>query len=336
MTDQCNSVLAPQMEPRRRQGRKLSIVVPMFNESAVIDIFFARMRSVLETIDMTYELICVDDGSGDDTLLRLIVHHQRDPRIKIIHLSRNFGKEAALTAGLDIADGDAVVPIDADLQDPPELIEALLQRWEEGYDVVYGERRSRTADSAVKRVTARAFYNVFNGMANVPIPANAGDFRLIDQAVVEALRMLPERNRFMKGLFAWVGYRSIGVPYDRPERAAGTSTWRYWRLWNFALDGITSFTSVPLRIWTYVGLAVSVVAMMAAALVVGVTLVNGRAVPGYASLMVVVLVNMTLNLLAFGVLGEYVGRIYDENKRRPLYLVASSYGVPPMSPPRAN
>jgi glycosyltransferase involved in cell wall biosynthesis len=244
----------------------------------------------------------------------------------VIGLSRNFGKEAALTAGIDAARGRMVAPIDADLQDPPELIAEFVALWEQGYDVVYGMRTDRGSDSWLKRMTAGAFYQVFNSMTASPIPASAGDFRLMDREVVEALKRLPERNRFMKGLFAWVGFRQVGVPYVRPARAAGETSWRYGQLWRFALDGITSFSTAPLRIWTSVGLASAGLALLAAIALIVRVLLLGREVPGYASLMVVVLFSFAVQMVAFGVLGEYIGRLYDEVKHRPLYLVRERVG----------
>ena len=243
-----------------------------------------------------------------------------------MRLARNFGKEAALTAGLEVATGDMVVPLDADLQDPPELIAEFVTLWEQGYDVVYGVRADRSSDTPLKRFTAGMFYRAFNRLSDYPIPASTGDFRLMDRAVVEALKTLPERNRFMKGLFAWVGFRQVGVPYARPARAAGTSTWGYLRLVRFALDGITAFSTAPLRVWTGVGLAAAFVALIAAIAMVIRVLVIGRDVPGYASLMVVVLGGFAVQMIALGVMGEYIGRMYQEVKGRPIYLVRERQG----------
>ncbi|MGH6970248.1 MAG: glycosyltransferase family 2 protein, partial [Caulobacteraceae bacterium] len=249
--------------PRSRAGKRLSLVVPMHDEAEVLGVFFERIGTVLEGLGVEAEIICIDDGSRDATLAGLVERARLDPRVKVIALARNFGKEAALTAGIEAASGDMVAPIDADLQDPPELIAEFLTRWEEGYDVVYGARADRSSDTPMKRTSARLFYRVFNRVADLDIPESAGDFRLMDRQVVEALKLLPERNRFMKGLFAWVGFRQIGVPYARPERAAGTSSWGYLRLWRFALDGITSFSTAPLRIWTGVGLVSALLAAVA-------------------------------------------------------------------------
>ncbi len=311
---------------RSRSGKRLSIVAPCFNEQAVLEMFFARIQAVLEGLGVDYEIICVNDGSRDATLAVLIAAQQRDSRIKVIDLSRNFGKETALSAGLDAATGDMVVPIDVDLQDPPELIADFLAEWEKGADVAYGVRVDRSADSTAKRLSAQGFYRFFNRVSDVPLPYNAGDFRLLDRRVVEVLKQLPERNRFMKGLFAWVGFNQVGVDYVRPERAAGSSTWRYWKLWNFALDGITSFSSAPIRIWSYVGFGAAVLAFVFAAIIVVRTLLFGRDVPGYPSIVVILLLSFGVQMLAIGTLGEYVARIYQEVKGRPLYIIAGRYG----------
>lgn len=314
------------LAPRDRVGKRLSIVTPMHNEAEVLDVFFERLEAVVRDLGVALEIICVDDGSTDATLSGLVERARRDPQVKVIALARNFGKEAALTAGIDAASGDMVVPIDADLQDPPELLAEFLRLWEEGYDVVYGSRADRSSDTAMKRTTAQMFYRIFNRVSDLDIPESAGDFRLMDRQVVEALKRLPERNRFMKGLFAWVGFRQIGVPYVRPERAAGTSSWGYVKLMRFALDGITSFSTAPLRVWTLLGMAGAVGAVIAAAGLVIRVLIVGREVPGYASLMVVMLLGFAVQMIAFGVLGEYVGRLYQEVKGRPIYVVRARVG----------
>ena len=314
------------LAPRSRAGKRLSLVVPMHNEAEVLDAFFARIDTATRDLGVAVEIICVDDGSRDATLQGLIDRASRDPVVKVIALARNFGKEAAMTAGIEAAGGDMVVPIDADLQDPPELIAEFLRLWEQGYDVVYGSRADRSTDTAMKRTTAGLFYRVFNSVSDLQIPESAGDFRLMDRQVVEALNRLPERNRFMKGLFAWVGFRQIGAPYARPERAAGTTSMGYLRLWRFALDGITSFSTAPLRMWTGLGLAAAVVALVAAVALIVRTLIFGRESPGYASLMVVILFSFAAQMIAFGVLGEYVGRLYQEVKARPIYVVRARIG----------
>ncbi len=320
------TVIEAGLTPRERAGRLLSVVVPMHDEAPVLAVFFERMEAALGGLGARYEIICVDDGSRDATLAGLVARAARDPAVKVIALARNFGKEAALTAGIEAAAGDMVVPIDADLQDPPELIAEFVRRWEQGYDVVYGSRADRSSDTAMKRTSARLFYRIFNRVSDLDIPESAGDFRLMDRQVVEALKLLGERNRFMKGLFAWVGFRQIGVPYSRPERAAGTTSMGYLRLFRFALDGITSFSTAPLRVWSVIGLAGALAAVVAAVAIVVRVLVVGREVPGYASLMVVILLGFAIQMMAFGVLGEYVGRLYQEVKGRPIYVVRARIG----------
>jgi polyisoprenyl-phosphate glycosyltransferase len=306
---------------------RLSIVVPMYNEDQVAALFVERVLPILSRITPDFEILCVNDGSRDGTLQVLRAIHLREPRVKIVDLSRNFGKEVALTAGLDHATGDAVVPIDADLQDPPELIEEMVRGWQSGADVVLAIRRDRTTDSRFKRVTAHLFYQFMRRVGEIQIPPNAGDFRLMDRRVVDSLKCLPERTRFMKGLFAWLGFRTTEVYYDRPVRAAGETKLRYWRLWNFALEGIFSFSTLPLRIWSYIGLAVSLFAAAYLVWVVLKTLIMGVDTPGYASLLSVVLLFSGLNMLGLGIIGEYLGRVFMETKQRPLYLVQELVGV---------
>jgi len=314
------------------QGRIiLSVVVPTYNEGENIDIFLERIEGILvslvEELDGNYEIICVDDGSTDETVERLIFHRERNPSIKILCLSRNFGKEIAMSAGLDHSGGAAVVPIDVDLQDPPEVIPKLFEKWLEGYDIVYATRDSRVSDSLTKRMTSSWFYRVYNSLADTTIPNDTGDFRIMDRRVIDALRVLPERNRFMKGLFSWVGFRQTGVNYQREPRACGKTKWKYWQLWNFALDGIASHSTMPLRIWTYLGLFISVLAFGYAGFLVMRLVVMGVDTPGYASLMVTILFMGGINILTLGIMGEYLGRIYSEVKGRPLYLVRQSYGL---------
>jgi len=307
----------------------LSIVVPMFNEEEMVPIFVARLTEVLAQGGSSYEIICINDGSRDRTAQALADAHARDDRIRVINLSRNFGKEIALTAGLDHASGRAVVPMDADLQDPPELLPAMMEQWRAGFDVVCAVRREREADSWMKRVTARAFYFVIGRLAGIDITPDAGDFRLMDRRVVVALSTLRERNRFMKGLFAWVGFRRTEVLYDRPERAAGETKYSYWKLWNLALDGITGFSTLPLRMAGYLG-SLMAVASFAYGLYLAVrTLFEGVDVPGYASLMDAILFASGVQLMVLGMIGEYLGRVYGETKNRPLYLTESMLGVRP-------
>lgn len=312
--------------PRSRAGRKLSVVAPCHNEAEALGLFFARLDAVLSQAGLDYEVICVNDGSRDATLALLLERAQRDPRVKVVDLARNFGKDIALTAGLDAASGDMVVPIDVDLQDPPELILRFLEAWEAGADVAVGVRSDRQSDSFMKRATAQGFYRLFNAISDVPLTPHAGDFRLLDRQVVEVLKKLPERRRFMKGLFSWVGFRQELIPYVREPRAAGSSSWRYWRLWNFALDGLTGFSTAPVRIWTYVGLASALAALSYALIIVARTLFYGRDVPGYPSIMVAILFSFGFQMIAVGVLGEYVARIYEEVKGRPLYVVKHRFG----------
>ncbi len=304
----------------------LSLVVPVHNEAAGLDEFFSRTIAVLDKLGLTWEIVCVNDGSGDASLDRLLEYHRRNPAIKIVNLSRNFGKDIALSAGLDYARGAAVVPIDADLQDPPELIEQMVAKWREGFDMVYAVRNRRDGDSWLKRATARFFYRIFDRITDIPAPRDTGDFRLLDRRVVDVLTRLPERTRFMKGLFAWVGYRHAAISYDREARRAGETKWNYWRLWNFALDAITSFSSLPLKIWRYLGLVISVFAFLYALFLAGLKIIRGIDVPGYASIMVAVLFFGGVQLISLGIIGEYLARMYNEVKGRPLYLVRDAWG----------
>jgi len=304
----------------------LSIIAPMYNEEANIDCFFETLIPVLIHLGLEYEIICVNDGSKDRTLEKLLTHHQNNPQIKIINFSRNFGKEIALTAGLHHSGGQAIIPIDTDLQDPPELIEKMVDKWREGYDVVYAVRKQRLGESSFKRLTANVFYRFINFISDTPIPKDTGDFRLFDRRVVKELNRIPERTRFMKGLFAWVGFKQVGIEYDRQPRHLGKTKWNYWKLWNFALDGITLFSTFPLRLWSYIGIIISLLSFGYASFLVLRTLIHGKDVPGYASIMVAVLFLGGLQLISLGVIGEYLGRVYAETKRRPLYIINESYG----------
>jgi glycosyltransferase involved in cell wall biosynthesis len=303
-------------------GPRVSIVVPFYNEGSAVDVFYERIVPVLCGLDgMPFEIVCINDGSSDDTLARLRALVERDARVRVLDLSRNFGKEAALSAGLDAARGDGVILIDADLQDPPELIPTLVERWLAGAEVVLARRVDRSSDSLPKRLTATVFYRAQAAIGDVAIPENVGDFRLMDRRVVEALRRLPERCRFMKGIFAWLGFRTAVVDYARAPRAMGGSKFSGWRLWNLAVEGFTSFSTVPLRVWTYLGAMVAIAAFAFAVFIVVRTLVLGVDLPGYPSLVVIVLFIGGIQLIGIGVLGEYVGRIYLEAKQRPVYLV---------------
>jgi glycosyltransferase involved in cell wall biosynthesis len=300
----------------------ISIVCPFYNEQEMVPIFFARLLPILDRIGERYEIVCVNDGSSDATLASLqefrIGHLES---VRIVDLSRNFGKEAALTAGIDCARGAAVIPIDADLQDPPELIAPMLAKWREGYDAVLARRVDRSADHALKALTASLFYRIHNRMTDTRIEENVGDFRLMSRDVVEALRRLPERQRFMKGLFAWIGFRTAVIDYVREKRPAGKTKFTGWRLWNLALEGITSFSTVPLRIWSYIGGCVALVSLLYGAYIAVRTAALGIDVPGYASLFVAVTFLGGLQLIGLGVLGEYLGRVYAESKQRPIYIV---------------
>jgi glycosyltransferase involved in cell wall biosynthesis len=304
----------------------ISIVCPFYNEALGVGAFFSRLIPVLDRLEEAYEVICVNDGSRDGTLAALLAMRALHPSVRVIDLSRNFGKEAALTAGLDAARGDAVIPIDVDLQDNPALITKLVEEWKRGFEVVLARRADRRTDSFAKRLTAFLFYRLHNSISSEPLlPENVGDFRLMDRKVVEAVKQLPERRRFMKGIFAWVGFRSTTVEYVRDSRFAGKSRFTGWKLWNFALEGITSFSTAPLRIWTYLGLAVASLAFVYAGFIIMRTVIHGIDVPGYASLLAVTLFLGGIQLIGLGVLGEYLGRVYSEAKQRPIYIVRDSY-----------
>lgn len=306
---------------------ELSVICPMHNEETAIPYFFQRLIPVLRKTALQYEIICINDGSSDATLKKLLALQLEIKGLRVLDLSRNFGKEAALTCGLDHAIGAAVIPIDADLQDPPELILEMVQLWRQGFDVVLAQRTDRNADHLFKRKAAEWFYRLHNRISESPIPPNVGDFRLMDRKVVAALKRLPERRRFMKGLFAWVGFRQATIPFVREARSAGESKFSGWRLWNFALEGITSFSTAPLRIWTYVGVVVALSAFCFGLLIVGRVLLLGRDLPGYASLITVVLFLGGVQLIGLGILGEYLGRIYMEAKGRPIYVVRDTVSV---------
>lgn len=304
----------------------LSVVLPMHNEGENIDALFARLQPVLERLGVPYEVVCVDDGSRDDTWTRLVVAHAANPRIRLLRFSRNFGKEMAMTAGLRHATGRAVVLMDSDLQHPPEVIEEFYAHWQAGAQVVFGVRRSRDTDPPLRRFLTRRFYKLLDRMSEVPLPRDAGDFRLMDRAVVDALNQMGERTRFMKGLYSWVGFRQVAVPFETAPRHAGNSTFSTWKLFRFALDGIVSFSTLPLRVWSWLGLAVAAIAVIYGALILLKTMTFGIDVPGYASLMVATLFLGGVQLICLGVLGDYLGRVFTEVKGRPLYLVADSIG----------
>ena len=316
---------APRAQPSRPSNPLISLVAPCYNESESVELFLQEVLAILQNKNFRFEVIFVDDGSGDDTRARLMDLADQHQEIAVVVLSRNFGKEAALTAGLDHARGDAVIVMDVDLQDPPELISDFIAKWREGYDVVYGKREDRQSDTFAKRFTADGFYRLFNKISAIEIPENTGDYRLMDRRVVETIKQLPERSRFMKGLFAWVGYSSIGVPYVRPVRAAGSTKFNFWRLWNFAIDGIASFSTVPLRIWSYIGTVIAALSFIYALIIVTKTIISGNDVPGYASLITFVLFFGSVQMISIGVLGEYISRLFVEVKRRPIYIVEETY-----------
>jgi glycosyltransferase involved in cell wall biosynthesis len=300
--------------------------VPCFNEAANLEALFERLLPVLRGLDARWEVVCVNDGSTDATLARLVALHAREPNIRVIDLSRNFGKEAALSAGLLYAQGDAVVPMDSDLQHPPEIIPALIAKWREGYEIVAARRHARVGQNFSGRLASRLFYWLFNRLSEVPLDPEFGDFRLLDRVAVDTLNSLPERTRFMKGLFAWAGFSTTTIYYDRPERFAGTTSWNYLKLWSFALDGLFTFSTKPLKVWTYLGGIISVFAFLYGAFILLNTLLYGRDIPGYTSIMVVILFLGGVQLMSLGIIGEYIGRIYRETKQRPLYIIEEKEG----------
>lgn len=302
---------------------KISVVVPAYNEQEVLRAFHARTTSVLKELGEAYEILYINDGSTDGTLRLMHDLRSEDPSVTIVDLSRNFGKEIALTAGLDQSRGEVVIVIDADLQDPPELIPDFLDEWRNGFDIVYAVRTERAGESWLKRATAGAFYRLIQSMSRVAIPKDTGDFRLMSRRAVNALGRLREQHRFMKGLFSWIGYPSKPIYYKRDPRFAGETKWNYWKLWNFALEGITSFSIAPLKIATYVGLATASFAFIYAIFIIYKTMMFGEPIRGYPSLMVVVLLIGGVQLVFIGVIGEYLGRVFDEVKHRPLYLLNS-------------
>ena len=303
----------------------LTVVGPAFNEGAGLREFHARLAAVFDTLDLNCTVLYVDDGSRDDTWELMESQRAADARVATLRLSRNFGKELALTAGMDMADADAVVVIDADLQDPPELIAQFVAAWREGHDVVYGTRSTRAGESGAKKFTSAVFYRVMEKLSATPLPRDTGDFRLMSRRALDALKKLRERQRFMKGLFAWVGFRQKSIVYERDARFAGSSKFNYWRLWNFAIEGITSFSTVPLRLATYVGLLTACAAFVFGVFVFVKAVFYGDVVRGYPTLLLVILFLGGVQLMALGMIGEYLGRLYMEAKQRPLYLIDESH-----------
>lgn len=310
----------------------LSVIVPVFNEEEALPALHGRLAQVLRGTGASWEIVYVDDGSSDGTPAALQALQAGEPAVAVARLSRNFGKEAAMSAGLRLARGQAVVLIDADLQDPPELIPQMLQAWRDGADVVNMRRRTREGETWLKRATAHAFYRVINRLSDVPIPHDVGDFRLLSRRTVEALNLLPEHNRFMKGLFAWVGFRQATIAYDRQPRAAGHTKWHYRKLWNFALEGITGFSVVPLKLATWAGLLSALTAFVYALVFVIKTLVFGEPVAGFPTLIVTILLLGGLQLMSIGLLGEYLGRLFIETKQRPLFLLDYHHPSQPATP----
>ncbi len=314
--------------PTARAGdpRLLSVVVPMYNESANVDVFLDCLIPVLDGLGVAWEIVCVNDGSADDTLTRLIRRTEGESRLTALDLSRNFGKECALSAGLEEARGDVVVTMDADLQHPPAAIPELLAKWREGYEMVYACRHRRVGQSLPHRIAARLFYFFMKHMSDVPLPAEAGDFRLLDRCVVDAINRLPERQRFMKGIFAWVGFLQTGIVYTQEARAGGTSSWRPVKLLRFAFDGLAAFSTFPLTIWMIIGVIVSGLAFFYIVVRLIYVAINGIDVPGYESTIVTILFLGGFQLLGIGVLGSYLGRVFGEVKGRPLYIVRQVHG----------
>lgn len=308
--------------------KTISVIVPCYNEEEVIGICHDRIRDVFDTLVYKLEIVFINDGSSDKTASLIMEICDKHKDVIFIDLSRNFGKEAAMSAGIEAATGDAVIILDADLQDPPELIPEFIKKWEEGYDNIYGKRLEREGETWIKKKTASMFYSAIKSMSHVDIPQNAGDFRLLSRQAVDALIDLPERHRFMKGLFAWVGFNTIQIEYNRQSRVAGETKWNYWQLWNFALEGITSFTTLPLRIASYLGAFISFVTFIYGVFIIVETILYGANVDGYASQMVVILFLGGLQLASLGIIGEYIGRIYGETKNRPLYLVKQVINLP--------
>lgn len=307
----------------------LSVVVPCYDEEEVIHETHRRLTAVLGALpDLEYEIVYVDDGSRDRTALLLQQLQRGDRRVRVVRFSRNFGHQIAVTAGVEHAGGDAVVLIDADLQDPPAVIAEMVERWREGYDVAYGVRTDRPGESTFKRATATGFYRLINRMSETDIPRDTGDFRLMDRKVVDALESMPERDRFVRGMVSWVGFRQVAVPYRRDARLAGESKYPFFKMVRFALDGITSFSVQPLRVATWLGFAVSAMALLGIFYALGKRLFTDDWVTGWTAIMIAVLFLGGVQLLSLGIIGEYVGRIYGEAKRRPLYLVAERHGFP--------
>lgn len=310
---------------KKKSTYLLSIVTPFFNEEESVNVYFTEILNVLKTLECNYEIICIDDGSTDGTSSKLHAFAKRNNNIRIIKFSRNFGKEAALSAGLDAASGDAVVPIDADLQDPPSLIPKMVSKWQEGYKVVLAQRKSRD-EKVIKRFFAKLYYEIASYLTSDHLPKNVGDFRLMDKEVVNAVKALKERNRFMKGILSWVGFKTTTIEYNRPKRAKGETHLGFSKLFRLALDGIFSFSSKPLKVWLYLGLLISIASFSYACYLILRTLILGVDLPGYASIMVAILFMGGIQLVSLGVIGEYIARIFKEVKQRPIYITDYTHG----------
>lgn len=303
----------------------ISCVVPVYNEAAIIEAFITKLQRVLRELTDRFEIVIVDDGSCDDTIEK-ILHLPKAYGVKLLGLSRNFGKEIALTAGLEHVTGDVAILLDADFQHPVEMIAVFLQHWIDGYDMVYGARENRESESYFKRNFARAFYWLMKKITQIEIPDNAGDFRLMDRKIVDAVKQFPERTRFMKGLYAWVGFKKIGVPYAVENRAGGKSSWGFVKLAELAITGIASFSDIPLRVWGFIGFVISFVSLIYAIYIVTVTLLFGADLPGFPTLIVAIMFLGGIQLLSIGILGEYIARIFTEVKQRPQYLLQIKEG----------
>ena len=329
MREEADTLRQKDLELRNLEQIKLSLVVPVYNESETVGLFLNRVKQVFDKIaELNLDIVFVNDGSTDNTLkylVRLQEGENAKIKIRIVDLSRNFGKEAALSAGLKASSGQVVVPIDVDLQHPPELILRMIQKWREGFDVVVGKRINRSSDPWAQRKLVTWFYRIHNKIAEIKVPGDVGDFRLMDRVVVDTLNQLPESRRFMKGLFAWVGFQTTAVEYSTDERVAGSTKFNGWRLWNLALEGITSFSISPLKIWTYIGGFVAVLSFILGVFTFIRVLIHGIDVPGYASVMITVTFVGGLQLIGIGIIGEYLGRCYIESKRRPVYVVKDIY-----------
>jgi polyisoprenyl-phosphate glycosyltransferase len=307
--------------------RRVTLIVPVFNEEGGIGPFLAKVDTVIADLAqvVTFDILFVNDGSRDATERHVLAEAAKRSDVSLINLSRNFGKEAALIAGLNNATGDAVIPLDVDLQDPPEVIHQMIDRWTAGAKVVNARRSRRSGDTWLKAKSANAFYRIFNALSEQPIPRDVGDFRLMDREVVDVINQLGERSRCNKSLFSWVGFETVEVTYERPAREIGETRWNYWKLWKLALDAIFSSSTVPLRIWTYFGMVMAVVSLIYSLFIVAQTVIFGIDVPGYASTVILILVFGGLNMFALGIIGEYVGRIYTEVRQRPLYVIRSQH-----------